>query len=153
MTESKEEQLREKIIGLMQRIPCRELRCDFWDSDGNYCFKHPKDNVDCPFYNQVIAFTKEAGYKSPEQIKKLVEEMKELSDEEITCQNVACAVGSRAIDGSCMYHDKRACPVFTAANSAIKAQLQSDKNYLIMKMEEKTDGMSQLQQRIRGGYR
>ena len=45
---------KEKVIKLMQVIPCRELRCDFWDFDSNSCFKLPQDkDIDCPFYNQV----------------------------------------------------------------------------------------------------
>lgn len=49
-------ELNMKLSILMRDLPCSKYRCDFWDTQGHYCYRGRDDtDIDCPFANEVLA--------------------------------------------------------------------------------------------------
>uniref|UniRef100_A0A6M3LE77 Uncharacterized protein n=1 Tax=viral metagenome TaxID=1070528 RepID=A0A6M3LE77_9ZZZZ len=49
--------LKEQVAEILNDIPCKRYKCDFWDVQGNYCYANSADknaSYDCPMAEAIL---------------------------------------------------------------------------------------------------
>ena len=57
--------LKKQVAKILNDIPCKRYKCDFWDVQGNYCYANSADknaSYDCPMAESIRNLLKETGY-------------------------------------------------------------------------------------------
>jgi len=53
--------LKEQVAEILNDIPCKKYKCDFWDVQGNYCYANSADknaSYNCPMAEAVLNLLK-----------------------------------------------------------------------------------------------